>query len=315
VPQAESFQCKLRLTDVSNDKYTDTSNGVFTISPPFVKLTSPNGGERWASGSMHPITWIALGAERVKLEYSVDDGGSWQVINIVDAGSGSYNWTIPAVESERCRVRITDAAAAKRTDAGDAPFTIMRPYITVTAPNGGESWPYGNAHQITWESDGVNTVLIEYSVDGGLSWNLIAQNLNATPENYTWRPLSVESLLCLVRVTDQEKTGISDVSDGVFAVKVFLLAEETPREFAVFQNSPNPFNPSTTIFFALPKTERVIIDIFNLSGQKVGYALDGSLEPGKHSVVWKAEGLSAGIYFATIRAGAEVKTIKMLLLK
>ncbi|MHB9029587.1 MAG: hypothetical protein ACYC9O_12540 [Candidatus Latescibacterota bacterium] len=46
-------------------------------------------------------------------------------------------------------------------------------------------------------------------------------------------------------------------------------------------------------------------------GQKVGCALNGSLEPGRHSVAWKAEGLSAGMYFATIRAGEEVKTIRM----
>jgi hypothetical protein len=315
LPQVQSFQCILRVTDVSNEKYTDTSNGVFTISPPFLKLIAPDGGEKWASGSVHPITWIAIGANQIKLEYSINDGASWQVINTIDAATGSYTWTVPSVESDRCRVRATDTAVAERTDTGDGPFTIMKPYITVTAPNGGENWLSGDAHQIIWQADGVNKVRIEYSVDGGLSWNFISKNVDAAPGTFTWWPLSVESLLCIVRVSDQEKAGVSDVSDGVFSIKVILLVEGMPREFAVFQNSPNPFNPGTTISFTIPKTERVTVDIFNLSGQKIGCALDGNMEPGRHSVIWKAGGLSAGMYFATVRAGAEVKTIKMLLVK
>jgi hypothetical protein len=251
----------------------------------------------------------------VKLEYSINDGSTWQVINTIDAASGSYDWTVPEVKSERCRIRVTDAAAADRTDTGDATFTIIIPFIKVIAPNGGENWPSENDHQITWNSDGVNTVRIEYSVDNGQYWTLIAKNVDSSAGSYTWRPISIETNQCLVRVRDQWNTEVSDTSDKFFSVKGVILVEETPHEFAVFQNSPNPFNPGTTISFTIPKTERVTVDIFNLSGQKIGCALDGNMEPGRHSVIWKAGGLSAGMYFATVRAGAEVKTIKMLLVK
>lgn len=316
LPQTKSASCKVRLTDVSNASHVDASNGIFTISPPFVQVTAPNGGERWASGSAHAITWVALGASRVKLEYSVNGGNSWQFINAVEAASGMYSWTVPQVESPECLVRVTDAAVSERTDMGDAVFSIKKPYITVTAPNGGENWTAGQMQTITWESDGVEHITVEYSVDGGLSWNQIAKNIDASSHSYSWWPLGVQTMLGLVRITNSENADISDMSDIVFSIaQILSVSERIPREFSVSPNSPNPFNPSTAISFALPRGERVKVDIYNLSGQRMGTLLDGNLEPGKHTVIWEPKGLSAGVYLGLVRAGTDVKTVKMLFLK
>ncbi len=316
LPRGTFSSCTVRLTDISDDTHADSSNSAFTISPPFVRVTSPNGGEQWASGSVHPITWVALGAGRVKLEYSVDGGGSWYLINTVDAASGAYPWTVPQAESADCRVRATDADIPERTDTGDAAFTMLKPYITVTAPNGGENWTAGQMQTIVWESDGVERVTVEYSVDGGLSWNPITRNTTATAHSCFWWPVGANTRLGLVRITDSANGNITDVSDTVFStIQIVSVSERIPREFTVPPNSPNPFNPSTTITFTLPQSERVKVDVYNLSGQKVGAVLDSRMEPGKHSVIWNARGLSSGVYLGLVRAGSEVKTIKMLLLK
>lgn len=88
-------------------------------------LSSPNGGESWAGGSSHAITWSTTGAmEAVVLEYSLDDGGAWSPIATVPAASGSYSWTVPDLAASQARVRVSDAANASVVDASDAVFTL-----------------------------------------------------------------------------------------------------------------------------------------------------------------------------------------------
>ena len=91
--------------------------------------------------------------------------------------------------------------------------------------------------------------------------------------------------------------------------------EESPNAFAVEQNTPNPFNPSTTISFTIPENDNVAVDIYNITGQKVKTIVNDNLSAGKHSVVWDASGFSAGVYFYTVKAGEYEKTMKMTLIK
>jgi len=91
--------------------------------------------------------------------------------------------------------------------------------------------------------------------------------------------------------------------------------EEAPEAFAVAQNSPNPFNPTTTISFSLANAGDVSVDVFNIAGQKVDTIVNQFMDSGSHSVVWDASDFSAGVYFYTVKSGSFSKTIKMTLVK
>jgi len=90
--------------------------------------------------------------------------------------------------------------------------------ITLTAPNGGESWHVGFHQDITWETEGkVGNVRIEYSTDSGTTWAEIV----ASTENdgiYNWIVPNAVSTSCLVRVSDVENSDLSDTSDAVFTI-------------------------------------------------------------------------------------------------
>jgi ASPIC and UnbV/FG-GAP-like repeat len=99
-----------------------------------------------------------------------------------------------------------------------------------------------------------------------------------------------------------------------------------PRSFSLDQNVPNPFNPSTTIQFALPASDthgglhQVRLTVFNLRGATVSSLLDCSLESGYHTVIWNGTDnhgntLPSGVYFYRLRVGGQVFTRKMVLLK
>jgi len=93
------------------------------------------------------------------------------------------------------------------------------------------------------------------------------------------------------------------------------VEEEVQAAYAIEQNAPNPFNPTTTIGFTLAEAGDVTIDVYNVAGQKVDTLVSGFVESGSHSVVWDASGFSAGVYFYTVKSGDFSRTMKMTLLK
>ncbi|MFC1538491.1 CotH kinase family protein [Candidatus Latescibacterota bacterium] len=88
-----------------------------------------------------------------------------------------------------------------------------------------------------------------------------------------------------------------------------------PTAFSLGQNYPNPFNPVTTIPFDIPKAGQVTIEVYSVTGQRIGVILDNHLSPGKYHAVFTSKNLASGIYFYRIEANGFSETKSMLLLK
>ena len=85
---------------------------------------------------------------------------------------------------------------------------------------------------------------------------------------------------------------------------IIEITVRTPEDFILYQNYPNPFNGSTTIGFDIPYESKTILDIFNLSGQKVKSLVNRPLNAGQHSINWDGrndEGIlvPSGLYVAS----------------
>lgn len=83
--------------------------------------------------------------------------------------------------------------------------------------------------------------------------------------------------------------------------------ETAPRAFALYQNSPNPFNPETDIHFELAEAAEVTLELFDLNGRAVEKILQARLAPGKHTVRWNAKDergrqLDSGVYLYRLHA-------------
>ena len=88
-----------------------------------------------------------------------------------------------------------------------------------------------------------------------------------------------------------------------------------PEEYSLSAAYPNPFNPTTTLNFALPIEAEVSIQVFNLQGRQVISLKDGNMPAGYHSVVWNADSHASGVYFVKMVAGEYVSTQKLMLIK
>jgi hypothetical protein len=97
--------------------------------------------------------------------------------------------------------------------------------------------------------------------------------------------------------------------------------QTAPTAYELSPNFPNPFNPATTIRYALPKAENVTLQVFNLLGEVVATLVNNELkEAGYHAAIWNGRNaagnmVGSGVYFIRMRAGSFVQTRKMVLVE
>jgi hypothetical protein len=181
--QGPGSDYKIRITSILSNTYTDTSNGPFTITGPLapsLTVTSPNGGETWAAGSSQAVSWSYTGSpgDLVKVEL-LKNGSLVKVINpgayIGLNNSGSLQWTVPQnlAAGSGYQVRVTSNLNSIYTDTSDSNFTITVPQpagITLSTPDGGETWAAGSTQAISWSYAGNigQTVKVELLKNGAL---------------------------------------------------------------------------------------------------------------------------------------------------
>jgi hypothetical protein len=127
-----------------------------------VIVTSPNGGENWSAGTMQTIKWSYTGNPGPSVTIELYKGGTFAQtiasgVSMGSNGIGSYDWPVPTILTGGTdyTIKITSNANNLYWDQSDSSFTItIPPKITITAPNGGESWQSGTTQTITWTYTG-----------------------------------------------------------------------------------------------------------------------------------------------------------------
>jgi hypothetical protein len=136
-----------------------------------------------------------------------------------------------------------------------------------------------------------------------------------------------DPLHCLLNTGDNNDDG----DDELFLVpssrslQIYQIARITgtfepqnaflPSTFRLYSNYPNPFNPSTTIQYDLPKSAEVTIDIFDILGSRIKTFAEGIKPVGNFQVIWDASDQASGMYFYRIKTSDFTETKKMLLLR
>lgn len=283
-------------------------------------LLNPNGGENYFAGNDYNINWAYQNVTDLKIEYTTDSGFTWQsIIDSFPANYQLYNWTVPNTPSNQCKVKITSLLNNSTFDESDSTFSIQNTsQISVLKPNGGEIWMIDSTENITWTSDSVQFVSIEISLDSGSTWLSINDSILSSGL-YSW-PVSVPNTSdqCLAKITDLMDSTIYDISDSVFTIE--RITDLTRQEvkistYFLYQNHPNPFNPTTRIQYDLPNDGFVTLKVYNTIGQLVVMLVSDYLNAGRHEVEWNASSATSGVYFYRLQAEDFIQTKKMILLK
>ena len=149
-------------------------------------------------------------------------------------------------------------------------------------------------------------------------------------------PYSVENVSYIGRLSDGAWTDLWDVqftSSGPnefpvrntaipirarFSVPTATAVDgeaEVPEQIALYQNFPNPFNPTTSVRYSLPQAAEVHLAVYDLLGREVAVLVDGIETPGEHLVQINASQWASGVYFYTLQTAQQKLTQRMVLIK
>lgn len=126
-------------------------------------------------------------------------------------------------------------------------------------------------------------------------------------------------------LTCEENEGSGSVGIGVFWYEnplnpaVVKSRSADHSRFSLHSNYPNPFNPLTTVSYSVPEQMHLILEIYNILGEKVETLFEGSRGPGSYEICWDAthdrQALPDGVYIARLQAGSYSQSIRMVFLK
>ncbi|MBT5720618.1 MAG: T9SS type A sorting domain-containing protein [Candidatus Marinimicrobia bacterium] len=88
-----------------------------------------------------------------------------------------------------------------------------------------------------------------------------------------------------------------------------------PKKFAIVNNYPNPFNPTTTINITVEIRHATSLNVYDINGRLIDLVFQGELEIGTHEFQWEGTNYSSGVYFIKMKSGDYVQTRKIILLK
>ncbi len=217
----ETANARIRIISDSSPTDGDTSDAGFTITDPYVLVTSPNGGEIWYDLESNIIYWQS-GGVLGNMDISINrdfPAGAWDPLFTNTLNDGAEQWIVTGPQTSNVRIRVVSVNTPHLRDSSDADFTIFSRYITMTAPNGGETWYVDDAEDITWESgnfSGTISISINFSYPGG-GW----QNIVAGTDNdgvHPWQVALPPTSNARIRIISDTYPSVGDTSDGNFTI-------------------------------------------------------------------------------------------------
>jgi hypothetical protein len=198
--------------------------------------------------------------------------------------------------------------------------TYYNPYTMHQSPD--ISMSAQNYPVITWQQDDYDNNLSHVSSCIGTSVKTkTGWNMNAS----IWGILTAENPMIRVSQDGYIHYVWQDAADGDYDVYSFKTALLTsiqtekglllPKKTTLHQNHPNPFNPSTTLSFDLPKQSFVMLKVYDVVGHEIATLVNEPLPAGTHSAFWNASTVSSGVYFYTLQTDSYSETKRLVLVK
>ncbi|HPN38799.1 MAG TPA: hypothetical protein PL041_10370, partial [Melioribacteraceae bacterium] len=218
----------VRVINVSDTVVNDRSDNPFSIAN--IIVNSPNGSEVYQVGKNLPINWTSWNVDYVQLQYSYDNGITWNNINgSISSSEGQYNsYVLPDIPSTQALIRVVDNADNSISDKSDNTFKVLR--LNLTSPDGGESYKIGTSKTISWSSSGIPLIDIKYSIDNGINWLPIVSNYIAATGSYNWLVPNLPTSNLKIKIYDITNTFISDSSSNPLTLGTITVSQPTSGE-------------------------------------------------------------------------------------
>jgi hypothetical protein len=219
---------RVKIVSVTNPQIYDVSDNAFSVIYPEYYIYSPPSGVVYYQGAEVSVQWWTGNSGPVDIHFSSDNGLTWMQVG---AGITSYPYIFiaPVVNSTECLIKVSNAANPAIYSTGQVFSVLSLPEVTLTSPNGGEIWHYGESNTVSWSGINLSPYLtIDLSVNGGATWQYYAYvESGASGGTVALLTPSIATDNALLRIYDAYFPTASDVSDAPFTVVVppFIIYE------------------------------------------------------------------------------------------
>jgi len=222
------------------------------------------------------------------------------------------------VDSTWARVDYYYKLSAVDAYGNESEYALLRPSdIVPTLLQGFKAVVAERSIEISWrlsEDRSMDFSILRSEDPGGTLYGLASPDIFEENHSYTFRDGSCEP-------GHSYRYRIDAIENGerwtLFETEALAIP---PLQFALYQNYPNPFNPMTTISFEMAEKTHANLSIYSLEGRLVRTLHSGTVDEGRRQIAWdgtdvRGDPVSPGVYFCRLKAGKDVLTRKMVLLK
>ena len=288
------------------------------------------------------IVWRQSG---IKFDRSTNGGTSFGTDVTISSESSNLNDSYPFIcvdysqGSRRGHVYVVfaddrngnDDIWLQRSTNGGANW-LVNPIRVNSALPGDQFWPVvrcdinGDLYVTYYDQQsGLNSYLAR-STDGGIIWtneilsdmSFFGNSPNSDVRFGDYIEMDVYNGRVVPVWTDDRAGGDNqEIYSAVvdYSVGIIQNSSVSPENYNLYQNFPNPFNPSTSIKFDIPKKSFVRVSVYDAIGREVAALVNNDLSPGEYSVDWNAAAFPSGVYFYRINTGQYTEIKKMMLIK
>ncbi|MDK9701103.1 MAG: S8 family peptidase, partial [bacterium] len=311
IPRVGTNNARIKITDESDATRFDISNASFTIRSSQILITSFATKDTVYTGIPFTLRWSSFGVSgNLALDVNTSyPTGNWIRYDGSVPNYDSLRITLPhSIYGENTRLRLRSNNDSTISAIHFGSLRIVRPWIQITNPNGGENWSLFQSYQVRWQGDHIAPVRVQIARDyPSNQWNDVSDVI-ANTGSYWWGVIPPWSSRCRIRVFFRDFPSIGDTTDCDFSLSGVGISEQTgllPDRFTVETPYPNPANREVLLRFAIPSDAQVTVEIFNLQGRQIERLSSQWYRSGFHSIRWNPgmqshNAFTSGVYFVKV---------------
>ena len=296
---------------------TATATAAASNSPPSVSITSGPTGTITVNSAT--FTWTGSDPDGTipKYYYELDDSTPDNSTTstshtFTNLSNGSHTFYVQAEDNDGAKSSVASRSFTVNVTVNQSP--------TVNTTISDRALGIGQIFTLNLE-DPDSTVFVDADGDN-LTYTANSSNTSIATASISGTSLTVTGVSHgMATVTVKADDGNGGTALTSFAVSVdstragIDLDIGLPSEFVLYPAYPNPFNPSTTIEFSIPKSGWVTINAYGISGREVLTIINQYMDVGHHTVQWNPSDVPSGIYFIMMVSGEFRQTRKATVLK
>lgn len=263
-----STDCLIKISDVANPDVNDITNATFTLCD--LQLIHPNGSGFYKTGNPVNIEWESQDVGNLSISYKPSQDVEWVLIDEnIEVNSSPYVW-YPEVAGNWCKIQLKETEAPEAVEQSYYNFIVYQ--LDLLTPEGGEELIGNNEFVISWESEIIDNIKIEYSTDNGQNWIIEDASVAASDSIYLWTVPNVNADSCFLRLSVAGLPNSSSTNSTPFSIqKVVSVNENTfilEENISVF---PNPAGNKIFVSISgdISITQECSIEIFDNKGNKL----------------------------------------------